>query len=183
MAKILIVAEHHGGKLNPSTAKCVSCARQIPGAELHVAVLSDDPAAVAADAAKLDGVSKVLAVANAANAQTLAAVLAPQVAALARDYSHVLAPSTTFGKDLLPRVAALLGEAMLSDVMVAKDAHTFERPIYAGNAIVTVSCPPERKVVATVRTASYAAAGDCAQAAAVESASPSAELPTHTRFV
>ena len=183
MAKILIVAEHLGGKLNPSTAKCVSCAKQIPGAEIHVAVLADAPDAIAADAAKLDGVAKVLTVTEAASAHALAAVLAPQIAALAKDYSHVLAPSTTFGKDVLPRVAALLGEAMVSDVMAAKDAHTFERPIYAGNAIVTVSCPADRKVVATVRTASYAAAGAGAQAAPVEAASVSAELPTHTRFV
>jgi electron transfer flavoprotein alpha subunit len=183
MAKVLIVAEHAGGKLNPSTAKCVSCAKQIPGAEIHVAVLADDPAPIAADAAKLDGVAKVLAVTEAASAHALAAVLAPQIAALAKDYSHVFGPSTTFGKDVLPRVAALLGEAMVSDVMAAKDAHTFERPIYAGNAIVTVSCPADRKVVATVRTASYAAAGAGAQAAPVEAAAASAELPTHTRFV
>jgi electron transfer flavoprotein alpha subunit len=182
MAKILIVAEHLGGKLNSSTAKCVSCAKQIAGAEIHVAVLADDPSAIAAEAAKLDGVSKVLTVAESASAHALAAVLAPQLAALAKDYTHVLAPSTTFGKDVLPRVAALLGEAMVSDVMAAKDAHTFERPIYAGNAIVTVSCPADRKVIATVRTASYAAAGG-GGSAAIEAASPSAEIPSHTRFV
>jgi len=181
MAKILIVAEHLGGKLNASTAKCVSCAKQI-GGEIHVAVLADDPSAIAAEAAKLDGVAKVLAVTEAASAHALAAVLAPQLAALAKDYTHVLGPSTTFGKDVLPRVAALLGEAMVSDVMTVKDAHTFERPIYAGNAIVTVSCPPERKVVATVRTASYAAVG-AGGSAAVEAAKPAAEIPAHTRFV
>jgi electron transfer flavoprotein alpha subunit len=153
------------------------------GAEIHVAVLADDPGAIAADAAKLDGVAKVLTVTESASAHALAAVLAPQIAALAKDYSHVLGPSTTFGKDVLPRVAALLGEAMVSDVMAAKDAHTFERPIYAGNAIVTVSCPADRKVVATVRNASYAAAGSGTQAAPIEAVSPGAELPTHTRFV
>jgi len=129
-------------------------------------------------------VSKVLTVANAANAHALAAVYAPQVAALAQNgYTHVLAPSTTFGKDLMPHVAALLGQAQVSDIMEVIDAHTFKRPIYAGNAIVTVQAPADRTVVATVRTASYAAAGAASAAAPVEAASVSVDLPTHTRFV
>jgi electron transfer flavoprotein alpha subunit len=182
MSKILIIAEHAGGKLNQSTAKCVSCAKQIGGA-IEVVVLADDPAPVAREAAAIDGVSRVVAVTEPASAHALAAVLAPQVAALAKDYSHVLGPSTTFGKDLMPRVAALLGEAMLSDVMAAKDAYHFERPIYAGNAIVTVACDSARKVIATVRTASYAAAASGANAAPVEAASVSAAIPSHTRFI
>jgi electron transfer flavoprotein alpha subunit len=121
-------------------------------------------------------------VANPANAYPLAHVLAPQIAALAADYSHVLGPSTTFGKDLMPVVAALLGEAMVSDIMTVADAHTFQRPIYAGNAIITVKVPAGRKVVATVRNASFPAAGSQA-AVAVEAASVTAALPTHTRFV
>ncbi|HEU4604085.1 MAG TPA: electron transfer flavoprotein subunit alpha/FixB family protein, partial [Steroidobacteraceae bacterium] len=107
---------------------------------------------------------------------------APQVVALAADYTHVLAPSTTFGKDLLPRVAALLGVGQLSDVMAVEGEYTFRRPIYAGNAVVTIEAPSGRKLVATVRTASFqpAATGG---SAAIESVSPTAELPTHTRFV
>jgi len=181
MSKILIVAEHQNGRLNAATAKCVSCAAKI-GGTIDVAVLAADAGAVAAEAAKLDGVAKVLTVTNAANAHALAATFAPQVAALAKDYTHVLGPSTTFGKDLMPRVAALLGEAQVSDVMRVKDAYTFDRPIYAGNAIVTVQAPKDRKLVATVRSASWAAAGSGGNAT-VEAANVTAELPSHTRFV
>jgi electron transfer flavoprotein alpha subunit len=182
MTHILIIAEHAHGKLNPSTAKCVTAARRMAPASVDVLVLADDPAAVAAQAAAVEGVSRVRTVANPANAHPLAHVLAPQIAALAADYSHVLGPSTTFGKDLMPVVAALLGEAMVSDIMTVTDAHTFQRPIYAGNAIITVKVPASRKVVATVRNASFPAAGSQA-AVAVEAASVTASLPTHTRFV
>ena len=183
MAKILIVVEHANGKLNAATAKCVSCARQMSPEAIDVAVFSDAPDAVAAEAAKLEGVTRVRTVANPANAHALAATLAPQVVALAGDYTHLLGPSTTFGKDLMPRVAALLGEAQVSDIMKAHDAYTFDRPIYAGNAIQTVEAPKDRKLVATVRSASYAQAGSGAAAAPIEAANVSAELPAHTRFV
>jgi electron transfer flavoprotein alpha subunit len=184
MAKILIIAEHLNGKLNSSTARCVTCARELKAESIDVLVLADAPDAIAADAAKIDGVSKVLTMANAANAHALAAVYAPQVVAAAKNgYSHVLAPSTTFGKDLMPRVAALLGVAQVSDIAKVVDAYTFQRPIYAGNAIVTVQAPADQVLVATVRTASYAAAGNGATAAPVQALSLSAELPTHTRFV
>ena len=105
MSKILIVAEHLNGALNASTARCVSCAQAI-GGDIHVLVLSDAPDAVAAQAAQIAGVTKVLTVNNAANNHALAATLAPQVVELAKGYSHVLFPGTTFGKDLAPRVAA-----------------------------------------------------------------------------
>jgi electron transfer flavoprotein alpha subunit len=182
MAKILIVAEHSGGKLNPSTAKSVTCASKIEGAEIDVAVFAASAGEVATQAAAIKGVSKVLKVENAANAEPLAAVLAPQVAALATNYTHVFAPSTTFGKDLLPRVAALLGVGQLSDIMAVESAYKFRRPIYAGNAIITVEAPQDKKLVATVRTASFQAAPE-GGSAAVESASVNAELPSHTRFV
>jgi electron transfer flavoprotein alpha subunit len=183
MSKILIVAEHANGQLNNSTAKVLSAAKQMGASAIEVAVFAADPAAVAAQAAQLDGVTRVRTVANAANANALAAVLAPQVAALAADYTHVLGPSTTFGKDLMPCVAALLGEAMVSDIMKVHGAHRFERPIYAGNAIITVECPATRKVIATVRNASFAATGNGASAAPVEAASVNATLPSHTRFI
>jgi electron transfer flavoprotein alpha subunit len=184
MSKVLIVAEHLHGKLNSSTARCVTCAKQLNPASIDVLVLADAPEAIAADAAKIDGVSKVLTVSNAANAHALAAVYAPQIVEVAKQgYTHVLAPSTTFGKDLTPRVAALLGVAQVSDIMNAVDAHTFTRPIYAGNAIVTVTAPADQILVATVRTASYAAAPAGANAAPIEAASVAVEPPTHTRFV
>ncbi len=182
MSKILIVAEHLDGKLNPSTAKCVSAATKLSPEGIDVLVLADNVDAIAADAAKIDGVSKVLTVARAENAQPLAAVYAPQVAKAAAGYSHVFGPSTTFGKDLMPRVAALLGVGQVSDLMDVIDANTFKRPIYAGNAIVTVTVPAGNTVVATVRTASFQAAGNSG-GAAIEALTVDAALPTHTRFV
>jgi len=184
MAKVLIIAEHLNGKLNSSTARCVTCARELKADSIDVLVLADAPDAIAAEAAKIDGVSKVLTAANPANAHALAAAYAPQIAAAAKNgYTHVFAPSTTFGKDIMPRVAALLGVAQVSDIMKVIDAHTFQRPIYAGNAIVTVAAPADQTLVATVRTASYAAAVNGASAAPVEALSLAVELPTHTRFV
>ncbi|HEX5757224.1 MAG TPA: electron transfer flavoprotein subunit alpha/FixB family protein [Arenimonas sp.] len=182
MSKVLIVAEHLNGQLNPATARCVSCAQAMNAAQIDIVVLADAPAAIAAQAAQIAGVGKVLTVANAANAHTIASVLAPQIAALAAGYSHVFGPSTTFGKDLMPCVAALLGTAQVSDVMAVDGSHTFKRPIYAGNAIITVTAPADKPVVATVRTASWPVAGD-GGSAAVEAASVTASLPEHTRFV
>jgi electron transfer flavoprotein alpha subunit len=181
-AKILIVAEHDGARLNASTAKCVSCARALAGAEIAVVVCAVDAAAVAAQAAQLAGVSRVLSVENPANAHALAAVLAPQVVALAAPFTHVLGPSTTFGKDLMARIAGLLEAPQVSDIMGLESPTRFRRPIYAGNAILTVELAGEGKVVGTVRTASFEAAAG-GGAAKVEKATVSVELPTHTRFV
>ena len=183
MSKVLIVAEHLDGKLNASTAKCVSAAQALKPKAIDIMVLAADPAGVAAEAAQIAGVAKVLTIANAANANAIAQVQAPQVAALAQQgYTHVFGPSTTFGKDLMPCVAALLGVAQVSDVMAVEGSHTFKRPIYAGNAIITVEAPADHAVVATVRTASWpeAARGG---SAAVEAASVDTALPSHTRFV
>jgi electron transfer flavoprotein alpha subunit len=182
MSKVLIVAEHLDGKLNPATARCVTCAKAFHAESIDVVVLADAPAAIAAQAAQIAGVDKVLAVAHAANAHALAQVLAPQIAEVARGYSHVLGPSTTFGKDLMPCVAALLGVAQVSDISAVEGAHRFKRPIYAGNAIITVDAPSDKTVVGTVRTASWPAAGG-GGSAAVEAVIVSAALPTHTRFV
>jgi len=181
--KVLIVAEHDGAKLNPATAKSVTCARGIAGAEIVVAVLAAKADAVAAQAAQLTGVARVLSVENPANEPALAAVLAPQVAALARNYSHVLAASTTYGKDMMPRVAALLGTAQISDIMAVESANRFRRPIYAGNAIVTVETDPADKLVGTVRSASFEAAAPGGAAAPIEKVTLNVELPTHTRFL
>jgi electron transfer flavoprotein alpha subunit len=182
MSKVLIVAEHLDGKLNAATAKCVSAAQALQPAAIDVVVLAADPAAVAAQAAQIAGVTRVLTLADAANAHPIAQVQAPQVAALAPGYTHVFGPSTTFGKDLMPCVAALLGVAQVSDVMAVEGTHTFKRPIYAGNAIVTVQAPAGQAVVATVRVASWPAAAG-GNSAPVEAASVQATLPGHTRFV
>ena len=182
MSKVLIVAEHLDGKLNGSTAKCVSAAKALSPEVIDIVVLAADPAAIAAEAAQIEGVGKVLAVANAANAHAIAQVQAPQIAALAAGYTHVFGPSTTFGKDLMPAVAALLGVNQVSDLMTVEGSHTFKRPIYAGNAIITVEAPADAIVVATVRTASWPEAGK-GGSAAVESTTVDAALPAHTRFV
>jgi len=182
MARVLIVAEHDGSRLNPSTARCVSCARALPTPEIAVAVLAADGSAVSKQAAALTGVNKVLRVDSPANAHALAATWAPQVAALSKGFTHVFGPSTTFGKDLMPRVAALLGAPQLSDIMAVESAQRFRRPVYAGNAILTVEVPAGTQVIATVRIASFDAAPE-GGAAAIETIPLSIELPTHTRFV
>ncbi|MCB1567815.1 MAG: electron transfer flavoprotein subunit alpha/FixB family protein [Xanthomonadales bacterium] len=183
MTSVLIVAEHLNGQLNVSaTAKTVTAARALSPQKIDVIVLAAAPQAIAAEAAKIEGVHEVLSVANPANAHALAQVLAPQIAKVAADYSHVFGPSTTFGKDLMPCVAALLGVAQVSDVMSVDGAHQFKRPIYAGNAIISVTAPADQKVVATVRVASWSAAASNGNAS-VREVSLDVALPSHTRFV
>jgi electron transfer flavoprotein alpha subunit len=182
MHKVLIVGEHDGKTLNPATAKCVTCAKAVPEAEITVAVLGADTSAVAAQAAALAGVKSIVRVDRAENAHPLAAVFAPQIVALAADYTHLFGPSTSFGKDLMPRVAALLGVPQVSDLMAVEGAYRFRRPIYAGNAIVTVEADPARKLIATVRVASFEAAAG-GGSAAIESRTVNAALPSHTRYV
>ena len=183
MSRILVIAEHQDGQLNASTARTVSAARAVQPEAVDVLVLADAPGAVAAEVAKIEGVSRVLTVARAENAHPLAAILAPQIAKAAAGYSHVFLPSTTFGKDVAPRAAALLGVAQVSELMDVESAHTFKRPMYAGNAIVTVEADPAHMVVATVRTASWPAAAQAAGSAPVEALALEVSLPTHTRFV
>lgn len=182
MSKVLIVAEHLDGKLNAATGKCVFAARAVGAEAIDILVLADDPAAVAAEAAQLEGVSRVLTVANPANRHAIAQVLAPQVAEAAQGYSHVFGPSTTFGKDLMPCVAALLGVGQVSDLMAVDGPYRFKRPMYAGNAIVSVEAPADQTLVATVRSASWPAAAQGGNAP-VEALSLGAALPGHTRFV
>jgi len=182
MSRILIVADHLAGRLSAGTGRCVTAARHIDGAQIHVAVFAADAGGVVAQAQALQGVAKVLTVQRPENAHPLAAVLAPQVAKLAAGYTHVFAPSSTFGKDLMPRVAALLGLAQVSELMAVEGAHRFKRPTYAGNAIVTVELAEGARVVATIRTASFEAAGE-GGSAPVEAVSLDVALPAHTRFV
>jgi len=182
MHKVLIIGEHDGKTLNPATAKCVTCAKAIPEAEITIALFGADTSGVAAQAAAVSGVKTVLRIDRAENAHPLAATFAPQIAALAAGYTHVLGPSTSFGKDLMPRVAGLLGAPQVSDLMAVEGAYRFRRPIYAGNAILTVEADPGRKLIATVRVASYEAAGGGGNAS-IESKALSVALPSHTRYV
>jgi electron transfer flavoprotein alpha subunit len=182
MHKVLIVGEHDGKTLNPATAKCVTCAGGIPDGEITIVLLGADTASVAAQAAALAGVKSVLRVDRPENEHPLAAIFAPQLVAVAADYTHVFGPSTSFGKDLMPRVAALLGVPQVSDLMAVEGPYRFKRPTYAGNAIVTVEADPARKLIATVRVASYEAA-KAGGSASIESKSTNAALPSHTRYV
>ena len=182
MARVLIVAEHDGKDLNASTAKCVSCATIFENDGIDIAVLAANGAGISQQAAALEGVATVIRIDRAENGAALAAIWAPQVVALAADYSHIFGPSTTFGKDLMPRIAALLNVGQLSDVMFSTDGKVFQRPIYAGNAVLTVEAGADGPLGATVRTASYAVAETTGNAA-IEKRALEVELPTHTRFI
>ncbi|MDH4458493.1 MAG: FAD-binding protein [Nevskia sp.] len=184
MSKILVIGQHADGKLNSGIAKVVNAAKAI-GGDIHVAVFANDGSAVAAQAAALDGVAKVLVVDRAGNDDYVASAIAPQIVALTQSggYSHVLAAGTTSGKDFLPRVAAKLGVQQVSDIMAVHSATSFDRPIYAGNAILTVEAPASPCIVATIRLASFQATGAAAAAAPIEKVSVDAVIPSHTRFV
>ncbi|MPW74411.1 electron transfer flavoprotein subunit alpha [Moraxella catarrhalis] len=150
---ILVYAEHDNKELKPATLATVTAAVQM-GGDVHLLVAGADCQAVAQEAAKVAGVSKVLVADNAAYANQLAENVSLLVKALATDYSHVVAPATTTGKNFLPRVAALLDVSMVSDITAVIDANTFERPIYAGNAIATVKSS-ENVVVVSVRGTAF----------------------------
>jgi electron transfer flavoprotein alpha subunit len=182
MSSVLVIAEHDGVRLAEATARTVRCAQAI-GGEISIAVLGADIARIAQAAAALAGVSKVVTFDVPGNRHPLAAVLAPQLVATARGFTHVLAPSTTFGKDLLPRLAALLDVPALSDVMAVESPTRFRRPIYAGNAIVTVDTSDVAPVLATARIASFEAVASSGGNAVISAAEATPDLPTHTRFV
>lgn len=185
MSKVLIVADYLNGQLNSSTARAVACAKDLSPEAIEVLVLADEAGPLAEAAGKLEGVTKVLTVEREENKHPMAAILAPQIAAAAQagGHSHVLGPNTTFGKDLMPRVAAKLGVAMVTDIMAVHGAYEFDRPIYAGNAVVTVKAPEGQVLVGSVRCASYPAVAEGGDAAPVEALSLDVELPSHTRFV
>jgi len=182
MSTVLILAEHDGQQLNQSTAKALAAAKALNPDKIDLLVFADEPQVVAEQAASLEDVNTVYTAATNDNQWRLAEAIAPAIAELGRQYSHIFGPSTTFGKDVMPRVAALLGVNQVSDVMHILDDHTFKRPIYAGNAIITVKTPQDKPVVATIRTASFKPAASGAGSASIESlpANPAAD---HTRFV
>jgi electron transfer flavoprotein alpha subunit len=156
---VLLLADVNGGQLaTDSVAKAVTGVKSLG----DVALLVTGPASAAAEAARLDGVAKVLHAEDAGHG--LAEALADLIVSLAPAYSHIAAPATAYSKNVLPRVAALLDVMVLTDVTAVVDADTFERPIYAGNAIQTVKSTDKVKVF-TVRTAAFAAAGQGGPAA------------------
>jgi len=181
MSRTLIVAEHDGQALNLSIAKCVSCAQAI-GADIDIAVLGHNVDSVAGEAAKLNGIKSVIVVDAPHLEHPLAANWAPEVVSLAADYSHVLGPSTTLGKDLMPRVAALAGVNQLSDVMEVLSPQSFRRPIYAGNAIIDVNTAEGTKVIMTVRIASWQPVPNDGSAS-IEKRDASGSAASHTRYI
>lgn len=169
----LVIAEHDHGTLKSATLNTVTAAAAL-GGDVHVLVAGHNAAAAAAAAAQIAGVAKVLHADSAALAEGLAENVAAQVIALASGYSHILFPATAAGKNVAPRVAALLDVAQLSDITKVISADTFERPIYAGNAIATVQSGDATKVV-TVRTTGFDPAAATGGSAAVETVAASAD--------
>ncbi|AQZ82837.1 FAD-binding protein [Acinetobacter calcoaceticus] len=168
---ILVIADHNNQVLNGATLNVVAAAQKI-GGDITVLVAGSGAQAVADAAAKVAGVSKVLLADNAAYANQLAENVAALVADLAKGYKYVLAASTTTGKNILPRVAALLDVSMITDIISVESANTFKRPIYAGNAIATVQSD-EAIIVGTVRGTAFdpvAAEGGSATVEAVSEA-------------
>jgi electron transfer flavoprotein alpha subunit len=153
----LLIAEHDNAAIKEATAKALTAAVAL-GAPVHVLVAGAGCKAAADDAAKLAGVTKVLLADNASYGHMLAEPVAALVAGLAANYTAIVAPSTANGKNIAPRVAALIDAQIISDVMTVVAPDTFERPIYAGNAIQTVQSTDRTKVM-TIRTASFKAAG------------------------
>ena len=153
----LLIAEHDASGLKDATHKALTAAKAL-GAPVHILVAGHQARAAADAAATLDGVAKVLLADDASLAHQLAEPVAALIAAHAKDYGALVAPSTSNGKNIMPRVAALIDSMQISDITAVHGPDTFERPIYAGNAIQTVQSSDAIKVI-TVRTASFAAAG------------------------
>ena len=169
---VLLLAELNGPNLATDlTAKTVTAARDL--GEITVLCASEGCGQAAAEAAKLDGVAKVLCADSPIYAHALAEPVADLVADLASDYEHIVGPASTAAQNTLPRAAALLDAMMISDITKVVDAETFERPIYAGNAVQTVKSKDAKKVI-TIRTAAYSAVGE-GNSAPVESIASSAD--------
>jgi electron transfer flavoprotein alpha subunit len=175
----LVIAEHTGDALKDATAKTVTAAAAM-GAPVHVLVAGEGAKGAADAAAKLAGVEKVLLAEGPAYKKMLAEAMETLILSLADKYDAILAPATTNGKNYLPRVAAKLDVAQISEIIKVVSADTFERPIYAGNAIQTVQAGAGKKVI-TVRTSTFKAAGD-GGSAAVETVAAAAD-PGISKFV
>jgi electron transfer flavoprotein alpha subunit len=167
---VLILAKHDNATLIDATAKTVTAAKAM-GGDITVLVAGENAGGVADAAARLDGVAKVIHVEGAGFGHRLAEPLADLVVAMAGPYEHIVFPATTSGKNVAPRVAALLDVMVISDITGVVSADTFERPVYAGNALQTVQSTDAKKVV-TVRSAAFAATGEQAAALIETAAAP-----------
>lgn len=163
---VLILCDHENGQLNPVTLNTVTAATQI-GGDIDLLVAGDANNDVAKAAASIDGINKILVAEDKIFANGLAENLAPLLESLSANYSHVMAPATTTGKNVMPRLAALLDVMQISDIVNVINANTFQRPIYAGNALSTVSSTDAIKVI-TVRSTAFEAAPAVGNTAAIE---------------
>lgn len=166
MNNILVLAEHDNNNLKPATLNAVAAAQALNG-NISVLVVGQQCASIAAQAAKIAGIQRVIVADDKVYAHALAENVAALMVKLAADYNYLTAPATTFGKNVMPRVAALLDVAQISEVMRVVSADTFVRPIYAGNALATVQSKDAIKVM-TVRSTAFAAAALGEQAAPIE---------------
>ena len=160
--KTLVIAEHDNGALKPETSKTINAAVKL-GLDVDVLVAGLNIGAMSEKLASIAGVNAVLTADNAVYEHQLAESMTDLVLSLADNYSHIVASATTTGKNFMPRVAALLDVAQISEIIAVIDADTFKRPIYAGNAIATVKSLDSKKVI-TVRASSFDLQGDQAQA-------------------
>jgi electron transfer flavoprotein alpha subunit len=169
----LLLAEHDNASLKDATAKALTAAKAL-GADVHILVAGHNCKAVAEAAAKLDGVKKVLLADAPDYEHMLAEPTAALIVSLAGPYETIMAAATTNGKNIMPRVAALLDVMQISDVIKVVAPDTFERPVYAGNAVQTVRSTEKKRVI-TVRTAAFAATGEGASPAPIEPAAAAAD--------
>jgi electron transfer flavoprotein alpha subunit len=165
---VLVLADHDNGQLAGATLNTVTAASQI-GGDIHVLVAGDASGDVARAAAAVAGVAKVLVASGDSLGHGIAENVAPLIQEMASGYSHLLAPATTTGKNIMPRVAALLDVMQISDIVQVIDANTFQRPIYAGNALATVTSDEAIKIV-TVRSTAFEAAAADGGSASIEDA-------------
>ena len=163
---VLVLADHDNGQLAAATLNTVTAALQI-GSDIHVLVAGDTSGDVTKTVAAIAGVAKVLVASGAGLDHGIAENVAPIIQEMASGYSHILAPATTTGKNIMPRVAALLDVMQISDIIQVIDANTFQRPIYAGNALATVTSDESIKII-TVRSTAFEAAAAVGGSASVE---------------
>jgi electron transfer flavoprotein alpha subunit len=165
---VLVLADHDNGQLSGATLNTVTAASQI-GGDIHILVAGDSSGDVAKAAAAVVGVAKVLVASDESLGHGIAENVAPLIQEMASGYSHLLAPATTTGKNIMPRVAALLDVMQISDIVQVVDANTFQRPIYAGNALATITTDEAIKIV-TVRSTAFEAAAADGGSASIEDA-------------
>ncbi len=177
---VLVIAEHSHQELNPSTLSTITAGKQL--GNVHVLVAGENCGAASQAAASVEGVDSVLQADAAHYAHHLAEELAPLVVELASNYDYVLAPATTFGKNLLPRIAAMLDTSQISDISEIVSADTFIRPIYAGNALATVQSTDDKKLL-TIRTVNFEAAANSGGSAEIQAIDTpgSSELTTFSK--